>query len=155
MKAKDSTSRKPLSTALVGTWELLSREDCTHAGERRIEPTLGSEPVALLYFDRKGHFAAQFMKRERGTALEADAANPPPNNSRARGGYDAYFGTYRVDDALGIVTTKQTGALSQENVGQVFTRMMSVVGDELTIRLETASISGEPVIRTLRWKRVG
>ena len=155
MKTKRSASRRPLSRALAGTWELLSREDRTHAGERRIEPTLGSDPVALLYFDKKGHFAAQFMKRERASALEADAANLPPNNSRARGGYDAYFGTYRVDDARGIVTTRQTGALSPENVGQVFTRMMSVDGDELTIRLETASLGGEPVVRTLRWKRVG
>jgi hypothetical protein len=155
MKAKDFSSSKPLSTLLVGTWELLSREDRTRDGELRVEPSIGSDPVALLYFDRKGHFAVQFMKRDRGTAQEADAANLPPNNSRARGGYDAYFGTYQVDNALGTVTTKQVGALSPENVGQVFTRKMSVVDDELTIRLETASIGGEPVIRTLRWKRVG
>jgi hypothetical protein len=32
---------------------------------------------------------------------------------------------------------------------------MTVVGDELTIRLETATGDGEPVTRTLKWKRVG
>jgi hypothetical protein len=30
-----------------------------------------------------------------------------------------------------------------------------VVGDELTIRLETATDDAEPVTRTLKWKRVG
>jgi hypothetical protein len=35
------------------------------------------------------------------------------------------------------------------------TSTMSVVGEELTIRLETATASGEPIVRTLRWKRVG
>ena len=155
METQDTHSHKPLSGKLIGTWELLSREDRTHAGERRIDPSLGANPVALLIFDKQGHFAAQFMKRERGTTPEAEASNPAPNNSRARGGYDAYFGTYSVDDSLGTVTTSLAGALSPENVGQVFTRTMSVVGDELTIRLETASVDGEPIIRTLRWRRIG
>lgn len=149
------TTTAPLSTTLVGTWQLLSREDRNAAGERRIDPGLGADPIALLYFDRLGHFAAQFMKRDRATAPEADAGSGAPNNSRARGGYDAYFGTYTIDEASGDVTTTLVGALSPENVGQVFTRRMSVVGDELTIRLDTATPTGEPVTRTLRWQRVG
>ena len=48
-----------------------------------------------------------------------------------------------------------SSAHSPENVGLVLTRGMTVVGDELTIRLETATGDGEPVTRTLKWKRVG
>jgi len=155
METQEVHSRKDLSTLLIGTWELLSREDNTHAGERRLDPALGANPIALLIFDKEGHFAAQFMKRDRNAAVEAESVNLAPNNSRARGGYDAYFGTYNADDPLGTVTTRLVGALSAENVGQVFTRTMSVIGDELTIRLETATASGEPIIRTLRWRRVG
>jgi hypothetical protein len=146
---------RSLSARLVGTWELRSREDFTRAGERRVDPGLGADPIALLFFDRAGHFAAQFMKRDRGTAAEPEAVKQAPNNSRARGGYDAYFGTYQVDEKSGVVATTLVGALAPENVGQVFNRGMSVVGDELTIRLETATPAGEPVVRTLRWKRVG
>jgi hypothetical protein len=150
------TDKNPsLSAQLIGTWNLLSREDRTRAGEPRVDPSLGASPIALLFFDRQGNFSAQFMKRERGGEPEPAAANLLPNNSQARGGYDAYFGTYAVDEALGDVTTRLVGALSPENVGQVFTRNMSVVGDELTIRLETASAAGEPISRTLRWRRVG
>jgi len=53
------------------------------------------------------------------------------------------------------VATTLAGALSPENVGAVFVRHMSVAGDELTIRLETAAANGERIARTLRWKRVG
>ena len=155
MDTQNTSSQKPLSVALVGTWELLKREDYTHGGERRIDPGLGANPIALIYFDAKGHFAAQFMKRDRRSEAEVEPVKTPPNNSRARGGYDAYFGTYTVDDAAGTVTTRQIGALSPENVGQLFVRNMSVEGDNLTIRLETATPSGEPIVRTLRWKRVG
>lgn len=152
-----ATKPLPLSTALIGTWELLSREDRTLAGEIRTEPSLGSDPVALLFFDRQGHFAAQFMKRNRSVSAEADVggATGAPNNSRARGGYDAYFGIYVVDETAGTVATRLVGALSPENVGQLYVRHMSVAGDELTIRLETATADGERINRTLRWKRVG
>src|SRR3954470_11965503 len=100
-----------LSTALPGTWQLVSRFDVTASGERWIEPSLGDDPVALLIYDRAGHFAAQFMKRDR-SQLVADGPGGGANNSRARGGYDAYFGTYSVDDAAGTVTQTLAGALS-------------------------------------------
>jgi hypothetical protein len=37
----------------------------------------------------------------------------------------------------------------------VLTRGMTVTGDELTIRLDTAIAGGEPIVRTLKWRRVG
>ena len=148
---------KPLSVTLPGTWELVSRRDVTDAGVERPEPTLGADPVALLIYDRAGHFAAQFMKRDRGAvAPSGDAGGGSGrNNSRAQGGYDAYFGTYAVDDSENTVTQTLTAALSQENVGQTLTRAMTVAGDELTIQLATVAATGEPVTRTLRWRRVG
>jgi hypothetical protein len=148
-------SSLPFSQALIGTWRLVSREDRTASGERRIDPALGADPIALLVYDRGGNFAAQFMKRDRRTDSAAPAASGAPNNSRAVGGYDAYFGSYTVDDAAGTVTQRLQGALSAENVGLVLTRSMQIVGDELVIQLDTASADGTPVVRTLRWTRAG
>jgi hypothetical protein len=142
----------PLSQTLIGTWRLVSREDRTASGERRIDPGLGADPIALLVYDRGGNFAAQFMKRDRRGAASTSGASAP-NNSAAVGGYDAYFGSYTVDDAAGTVTQRLLGALSAENVGMVLTRSMQVLGDELVIQLATASADGTPVVRTLRWTR--
>lgn len=155
-----SPNTRSLTRELVGTWELVSRIDITTNGERHLEPLLGEDPIALLYYDRSGHFAAQFMKRDRTTSRtsDADAASAgagAPNNSRAQGGYDAYFGTYTVDDAHGTVTQRLLGALSPENVGLVLTRAMTIEGTALTIKLETATGAGESVTRTLVWRRVG
>jgi hypothetical protein len=151
----DPDRSRPLSESLIGTWELLTREDHTSSGERRIDPHLGEDPVALLIYDRDGHFAAQFMKRDRDAAPPTESRVAGPNNSRARGGYDAYFGTYSTDDASSTVTQCLVGALAPENVGLVLTRVMAVVGDELTIRLDTETDDGEAVTRTLKWKRAG
>ena len=143
-----------LSAQLPGTWELESRIDVTASGDRRVEPSLGDDPIAVLFYDRSGHFSAQFMKRDRSVSA-SDAPLSASNNSRAVGGYDAYFGTYTVDDAQGTVTQRLVGALSKENVGLVLTRAMTVENNALTIELQTNSSQGEAVTRTLKWKRVG
>ena len=69
----------PLSKSLPGTWSLLSRIDLTAAGTRHPEPSLGDDPIALLIYDRAGHFAAQFMKRDRTTTIPF----APSSSSRA------------------------------------------------------------------------
>ena len=138
----------------MGSWELLSRIDRSQSGEPREEPSLGSDPIAFLVFDRTGHFAVQFMKRNRTGVEDGARGAQVVNNSRAQGGYDAYFGTFIVDEEKGTVATKLTAALARESVGQIFTRAMSVDGDFLTIRLDTTTPTGEAVTRTLRWRRV-
>jgi len=149
------TTALPLSETLPGTWQLVSRIDVTSDGARLEDPLLGSEPEGLLIYDRAGNFAAQFMRKDR-TTLATDVASPAPsNNTRAIGGYDAYFGTYTVDDESGAVTQRLVGSLSPPNVGQVVTRTLRVVGDELVVELDTESADGVPITRTLRWRRVG
>ena len=142
-----------LSRTLPGTWRLESRVDITASGERRIDPSLGEDPIALLIYDRSGNFAAQFMKRDR-TAPAVDLPAVGANNTRAQGGYDAYFGAYEVDDATGTVTQHITGALTNANVGLVLSRVMTVAGDRLEIRVATTSAEDEPVTRTLTWTRI-
>jgi Lipocalin-like domain len=141
--------------SLVGTWKLLSREDVTAHGQRRIDPILGGNPLAYLMYDGAGHFAVQFMKRDRGT-VEAQAGAPMSDsgNSSAWLGYDAYFGRYTVEEA-GTVTQELIGALSPRDVGKVVTRRFQINGSDLVIELETMASDGEPVTRTLRWQRVG
>ena len=142
-----------LSSKLPGTWLLQSRVDVTKDGKRHPDPMLGEDPVALLVYDRTGHFSAQFMKRDRSTVAQAAPAPKAKNNTMAQGGYDAYFGTYTVDDAKGTVTQKLLGSLSAANVGMVLTRGMQVAGDSLVITLETTAADGTPVVRTLTWQR--
>ena len=154
MLPSNPRSREALSATLPGTWELLSRIDVNDSGERRPEPSLGEDPLALLIYDRSGHFAAQFMRRNRSGDVP-DGSGGGKNNSRAQGGYDAYFGTYTIDDEKGTVTQRLLGALSSENVGAVLTRAMDVQGDLLVIRLETTAAEGTAVTRTLTWQRVG
>lgn len=142
-----------LASQLVGTWRLVSREDHTVAGERRVDPGLGADPIALLAYDIAGNFTAQFMKRDRSTDVGVATGRASVNNSAAVNGYDAYFGTYTVDEASGSVTQVLEGALSPSDVGMIVTREMRVEEDRLIIRLATTSADGETITRTLIWLR--
>jgi len=143
-----------LSKLLVGTWEVVTRIDRAQDGTEVEEPSLGTDPVALIIFDTSGRFAAQFMKRSTVAAGETAApGRTAPNNSRAVNGYDAYFGTYKVDDEKALVTLTLRGALARENVGMVLAREMVVEGDQLVIRVPTATPDGTPLMRTLTCER--
>src|ERR1051325_6240807 len=89
-----------LATLIPGVWWLLSREDWTKDGQQRIDPVLGSDPIAILTYTST-HFAAQFMKRDRSVNSALPVFQPGENNTSAAGGYDAYFGTYKVDTQTG------------------------------------------------------
>ena len=142
-----------LASALIGTWRLVSREDRTPVGERRVDPGLGADPLAILVYDSAGNFSAQFMKRDRADGATAPPAAPGSNNSVAVSGYDAYFGTYTVDEEAGTVTQHLVGALSPGDVGKVVTRELRIEDDRLTIELVTSSADGEALARTLIWAR--
>jgi len=137
---------------LIGTWRLLSRIDRDASGKPVDEPTLGSDPVALLFFDGAGNFAAQFMKRDRREANAAPAF-AGQNNTTAIGGYDAYFGTYEVDKTSGDVQTRLVAALSPGHVGATLMRNMKVEDGKLVITLTTTGAGDTVVRRTLTWER--
>jgi hypothetical protein len=136
-----------------GVWWLLSREDRARDGTLRIDPTLGPDALGLLTY-ANGRFAAQFMKRDRQTAVVAAGPNVGSNNTTAVGGYDAYFGTYVIERTSGEVIHSLDGALNPNNIGIKVRRRLTVTGDRLQIELETTTLEGEPVSRTLLWERV-
>lgn len=142
-----------LAESIQGLWWLLSREDWTRDGERRIDPIMGSDPVGILAY-ATAHFTAQFMKRDRSTPETEGASQKGQNNTSAVGGYDAYFGTYEVDEHSGKVIHTLLGSITPSNVGLTVSRDLRVDDDQLMIQLETTRPDGEPIIRTLIWKKM-
>lgn len=143
-----------LGRALIGIWGLLSREDYDRGGRRLIDPVLGADPLGILCFASR-HFAAQFMRRQRGDSAVGAPVSPgaPANNSSAVDGYDAYFGTYTLDAALGTITVTLDGSVAPANIGMTLTRDVRFIGARLLIRLETTAVDGTPITRTLTFER--
>ncbi len=147
------TSSDNLGNNIRGTWWLLSREDHTKEGQKRIDPVLGSDPIAILVY-ANNHFTAQFMKRDRSADSITQETGARQNNTSAIGGYDAYFGTYQVNEGTNQVAHTLVGSINPANVGMTVYRDLQVEDDRLIIRLDTTTQEGEPVTRTLTWKRI-
>lgn len=148
-----STSPESLATAMQGIWWLVSREDYTKDGQRRIDPVLGSDPIGILSY-AKDRFSAQFMKRDRTEGSGQPVFGAGQNNTSAVGGYDAYFGTYVVDKRTGTVAHTLVGSITAANIGMTVYRNLKVENNRLTIQLETSTPEGEGVVRTLVWERI-
>jgi len=142
-----------LNARLIGMWWLESRIDLDAAGRRRIDPIMGADPVGVVCFSAE-RFSAQFMRRDRSPAAAPPAGGVPANNSSAVNGYDAYFGSYTVDEAAGIMRTTLEGAVTPANIGSVFERHVAVADGKLTIRLATTAPDGTALTRTLTFRRL-
>jgi hypothetical protein len=143
-----------LAAAILGIWKLKSREDVDDTGQIRIDPFLGRDPLGILCFG-PSHFAAQFMKRDRSQPENVAQPVQAKNNTAAVNGYDAYFGTYSIDEIAGTLTTHLEGSISPANVGNIYIRNARVVDNELIIQLPTTAVDGTAVTRTNTFSRIG
>src|SRR5215470_16897329 len=143
-----------LATAILGIWKLKSREDVDITGQVRIDPFLGRDPVGILCFGAT-HFAAQFMKRNRSQEENVLQLVQAKNNTARLNGYDAYFGTYSVDEIEGTLSTHLEGSISPANIGDTYVRDIRVVDNELIIQLQTSAADGTAITRTNTFSRIG
>jgi len=143
-----------LAAAILGIWKLRSREDVDDMGQIRTDPLLGRDPLGLLCFG-PSHFAAQFMKRDRSHQENVGQPVQAKNNTAAVNGYDAYFGTYSIDEIAGTLTTHLEGSISPANIGKIYIRNARVVDNELIIQLPTTAVDGTSVTRTNTFSRIG
>jgi Lipocalin-like domain len=94
------------------------------------------------------------MKRDRSGGVGHAMSPAGQNNTSAVDGYDAYFGTYEVDEQTGKVKHTLVGSITPTNIGMTVMRDLRVDGDTLMIQLDTTTPGGEPITRTLTWKRI-
>jgi hypothetical protein len=85
---------------------------------------------------------------------EATQINGTTDTAQTVLGYDAYFGTYTVDEEKGIVTHHLESALFPGDIGKNIKRAFTISADRLTIRFSTTTNEGIPVTRTLVWTRM-
>ena len=139
---------------LVGTWRLISRVVRLEDGTA-VQEGLGSTPKGYLMYDSSGHMAVQLLRPDRPAAIDCSPSGSPQsdNSPQLLNGYEAYFGTYTIDETNHTVTHHLEGALAAADVGKSLVRSFQVSGEKLTIVVRTSSPK-EKQIRTLTWDKV-
>ena len=128
----------------IGNWKLVSYQAFNESGEAR---TLDYDGGRIMY-DERGYMAAQLMRS--GRAKSAPATDE--ERAAAYRGYTAYYGTYQIDEAKGIVTHHVEGALYPQWPGTTLVRhyAFSEDGKRLTLSIK----SGDRITGTLTWERL-
>jgi Lipocalin-like domain len=138
---------------IIGAWELESRTVRKASGEVLLDPVLGRQPIGRLFYDASGHMMLQMMRQGRAQAISV----PTPQGAaspRIVLGYDAYFGTFSVNEADATITHHVQGSLFPEDLGKDFRRSFRIEGDTFTLSFTSKSPEGFDVTRTLRFRRV-
>jgi Lipocalin-like domain len=156
----DAVMPSRVAERLVGGWSLVSRVTTTEDGKPLPDSSLSATPKGVLIYDRYGHVAAQLSRPGRTVETlgdecrEAEKVKGTNDTAQTILGYDAYFGTYTVDAAAGIVIHHLDSALFPGDIGKDIKRQFSISGDTLTIKFHTTLRDGTAVVRTLVWARM-
>lgn len=128
-----SNSQADEAHALIGSWRLVFFEDKPPSGPSAFP--YGKEPKGLLVYDATGHMAVQIMKQPRQKVTGSDADRITAKEKEALfDTYVAYFGTYRVDAAKGVVIHRPEGDLRDVYIGRDEERPFELAGDRLILR---------------------
>jgi hypothetical protein len=107
----------------IGAWRLASLESPGADGKVH-----KADSVGMFVFTRDGHAAVQVMERNPAPQAEAGA------DQYSRGGYEATFGTYEVDEAAHTFTFHVEGALARNLIGKDLLRTFEFSGKQLIVR---------------------
>ena len=108
---------------LIGSWKEISSEESLPDGT-----VLHLNEVGLATYDASGHMSGQAMRRSE------PKQQVPSDSIYQSNGYDAYFGTFTVDEDKHTVTHHVEGGVARELVGKDLVRSYSFEGDRLILK---------------------
>ena len=103
--------------SFAGAWRLLACEGRWSDG--RVTRPYGDSPGGMLVYDRQGRFAGQIMAPGRPRFASGNLLKGSDAEVRAAfEGYVAYYGTYTVDEAQGLMIHQVEGSLFPDWIGE-------------------------------------
>jgi hypothetical protein len=135
----------------IGVWKLLSCE--RRFADGKVDYPYGEKPVGRLTYDRTGRMSALLMRPGRRSTV------PPGGNlinsnagaeeiREAVTGFNAYFGTFEIDEASHTVMHHVQAALVPTWVGKDVKRTYRFASNRLML---TAAVAGSS--QNLVWER--
>jgi hypothetical protein len=120
IQERDGNER--IQDRFVGAWRLASLESDGPDGKIHQADSTG-----LLVFTSDGHMSVQVMER-----------NPPAQTAAlpdqySRGGYEASFGTFKIDEGTHTFTYHVEGALVRTLIGKDLPRAFQLSGNQLIV----------------------
>jgi len=112
----------PVQERFVGAWRLVSLEEPDAAGKVHRADSTG-----LLVYTADGHMSVQVMYRNAQTGGQGGPVQ------YAKGGYEASFGTYRIDEKAHTFTFHVEGAMVRSLIGKDLPRTYEISGKRMIV----------------------
>lgn len=106
-----------IENRLLGAWKLVALEELS--ADRQVHK---ADCTGMFVFTRDGKASVQVMYR-----------NAQTGSAYAQGGYEASYGSYRIDDSS-TFTFHIDGALVRTLIGKDLKRSYEISGDRLTVK---------------------
>jgi len=113
----------PVQERFVGAWRLVSLEEADAAG--KVHP---ADCTGLLVYTQDGHMSVQVMYRN------AEGGEQSGPVQYAQGGYEASFGTYRMDEKAHTFTFHVEGAMVRSLIGKDLPRAYELSGKQMVVK---------------------
>lgn len=140
-------------SAFVGTWRLLSFEGYTSVGQV-LEP-YGSQPRGQLVYDANGNMAVQILRSDRQEFSARDKSQGSAEEiTSAFTSYEAYFGTFVIDEEQDMVIHRSKGALFPNWTGSEQRRYFRFSDSHLTLSTAPIPYGGATLTAVLVWERI-
>ncbi len=120
---QDRGGNSSIRDRFIGAWRLAWLEE--QGAEGKIHR---ADCTGLLVYTRDGHMSVQVMYRN----LQAATQGGPVQY--AQGGYEAFFGTYNVNEGAHTFNYHVDAALVRSLIGKDFTRVFELSGKQLIVR---------------------
>jgi hypothetical protein len=129
-----TTPAGAIKNRFVGTWKLVGVEQRNAAGEvvpPAAPQSSGRPPLGVIIYDAAGYVAVTIMPSER---KKYAAAQPTDEEATAAlAGYAAYFGTFTINEAEGVVTHHLQGSVNPAMAAEQ-KRGFELSGNRLTLK---------------------
>ena len=123
LSGQDRGRNTGIPERFIGAWRLVTLEVVDADGKVRRGDSTG-----MFVFTREGRLAVQVMDRT------PQAAPPAGPEQYARGGYEATFGRFEVDERTRTFTYYVEGSLVRALVGKALPRVYAFKGNQLIVK---------------------
>ncbi|WP_455368216.1 lipocalin-like domain-containing protein [[Eubacterium] cellulosolvens] len=138
---------------LIGTWRLNSAFSIRQSDGEVLYP-FSKQPVGQITYDSAGNMSVIIMRPERPKSSINDKSKATNEEIKsAFNGFEAYFGTYEIDEEQKVVSHHIVGSLFPNWEGMTQTRFAEFSGNQLTLKTPPMPYGGETITGTLVWQR--
>jgi len=137
---------------LVGTWKLVSAK--TKCSDGQVMLPYGEYPRGVIMYDEAGNVSVNIMRSDRPRFSIPDKAKCTPQEAQAAiESYEAYFGSYEVEEDKQVVIHHVEGSLLANWTGTDQIRFYELSQNQLVLSTAEILYAGTTVVGKLVWKR--